>query len=388
MARFSLIRPLDQPTGTRRLLHDLEAALDDDRFTALRLIAAYAKSGPLLRLQPRLAAWRRAGKTVEAVLGIDQRGTSQEALRLALDLFDRTCVTHQQPVTFHPKIYFFTGSGHARVFIGSNNLTVGGTETNYEAAVQIDIDLPVDAADLEVFEGAWTDLLPPACPATFPLDAAALDRLVAAGLVVDERAMRAGRPHGDAAAFGTARGQLFRGGVRVLPESPLPLRGVAAGDVPRHAAGRLAIQIKPHHNGEIFLSVTAAMQNPAFFDWPFTGRTTPKKPGNPSYPQRVPDPIANVAVYGAALSPALTLNRYLLNTVYYEKKREIRITAAPLVPIVPDYSIMILERSDVEGVDYEITIHRPDSPDHGIWLARCNQRMPGGGRPPRRFGWF
>lgn len=325
-------------------------------------------------------------ETVEAILGIDQRGTSQEALQLALNLFDRTYVTHQQPITFHPKIYFVTGPGHARVFIGSNNLTVGGTETNYEAAIQIEIDLPGDAADLEMFEGAWTDLLPPACPATFPLDAAALDRLVTAGLVVDERTMRATRPHGDAAAFGTARGQLFRG-VRVLPESPLPPRRVAAGNVP-HAAGRLAIQIKPHHNGEIFLSVTATKQNPAFFGWPFTGRTTPKKHGNPSYPQRVPDPIANVAVYGAARSPALTLDHYQLNTVYYEQKREIRITAAPLVPIVPDYSIMILERSDVDGVDYEITIHRPDSPDHGIWLARCNQSMPGGGRTPRRFGWF
>lgn len=146
-----------------------------------------------------------------------------------------------------------------------------------------------------------------------------------AGLVVDERAMRASRPRGDAASFGTARGQLFRG-VRVLPESPLPPRSAAAGNEPRHEARRLAIQIKPHHNGEILLSVTAAMQNPSFFDWPFTGRTTPKKRGNPSYPQRV--------------------------------------------------------------VDYEITVHRPDSPDHGIWLARCNQRMPGGGRAARRFGWF
>lgn len=387
MPRFSLLRPLDQPTGGRRLLHDLEAALDDDRFTGFRLIVAYAKSGPLLRLQPRLTEWRRAGKTVEAVLGIDQRGTSLEALRLALDLFDRAYVTHQHSITFHPKLYLFTGPEHARAFVGSNNLTVGGTETNYEAAIAIEFGLPADADDLAAFDDAWTALLPPACPATLPLDGAALDRLVTAGLVVDERAMRAGRPRGDAASFGTARGQLFRG-VRVLPESPLPPRSAAAGNEPRHEARRLAIQIKPHHNGEILLSVRAAMQNPSFFDWPFTGRTTPKKRGNPSYPQRVPDPIVNVAVYGAARSPALTLNHYGLNTVYYEKKREIRITAKPLVPIVPDYSIMILERSDVEGVDYEITVHRPDSPDHGIWLARCNQRMPGGGRMARRFGWF
>ena len=151
---------------------------------------------------------------------------------------------------------------------------------------------------------------------------------------------------------------------------------------------RLAIQIKPHRNGEIFLSVRAIKQHPEFFGWPFTGRTTPKKAGNPSYPQRVPDPIANIAVYGASPVPTLTLNRYALNTVYYERNREIRVTAAPLVPVVPDYSIMILERSDIDGVDYEITIHRPDSPDHGTWLAGCEQLMPSGGRLPRRFGWF
>lgn len=387
MPRFSLLRPLDQPTSARRLLHDLEAALDDDRFTGFRLIVAYAKSGPLRHLHPRLTDWRRAGKTVEAVLGIDQRGTSLEALRLALDLFDRTYITHQRASTFHPKLYLFTGPEHARAFVGSNNLTVGGTETNYEAAIAIEFDLPADADDLAAFDDAWTALLPPACPATRLLDGAALDRLVTDGFVVDERAMRKGWPQGDAVSSGTVRDQLFPG-VRVLPERPLPPRGSATGNEPRREARRLAIQIKPHHNGEILLSVTAVMQNPSFFDWPFTGRTTPKKRGNPSYPQRVPDPIANVAVYGAARSLALTLNYYRLNTVYYEKKREIRITAAPLVSIVPDYSIMILERSDVEGVDYEINVHRPDSPDHRIWLARCDQRMPGGGRAARRFGWL
>lgn len=174
MPRFSLLRPLDQPTGGRRLLHDLDAALDDDRFTGFRLIVAYTKSGPLLRLQPRLTEWRRAGKTIEAVLGIDQRGTSLEALRLALDLFDRAYVTHQHSITFHPKLYLFTGPEYARAFVGSNNLTVGGTETNYEAAIAIEFDLPADADHLAAFDDAWTALLPPACPATLPLDEAAL----------------------------------------------------------------------------------------------------------------------------------------------------------------------------------------------------------------------
>ena len=51
----------------------------------------------------------------------------------------------------------------------------------------------------------------------------------------------------------------------------------------------LVIQVTPHHNGEIHLSKIAVNQNPTFFDYPFTGMTVPKKAGNPTYPQRVPE---------------------------------------------------------------------------------------------------
>ena len=84
----------------------------------------------------------------------------------------------------------------------------------------------------------------------------------------------------------------------------------------------------------------------------------------------------------------LALNKYPLNTVYYATKSEIRITASPLVGMVPDYSVMIMTIGDEPGVDYDITIHRPDSPDYAAWLSACNQSMPGGGQAPRKFGWF
>ena len=135
MPRLSLIRPLDQPPGTRRLLHDLKNALGDDRLSRFMLIVAYAKSGPLHRLREHLESWKDAGKTAEAILGIDQHGTSREALELALTLLDSVYVTQASGITFHPKIYLFTGDHFARAFVGSNNLTVGGTEKNFEAAI-------------------------------------------------------------------------------------------------------------------------------------------------------------------------------------------------------------------------------------------------------------
>ena len=84
----------------------------------------------------------------------------------------------------------------------------------------------------------------------------------------------------------------------------------------------------------------------------------------------------------------MTLSSYPLNTVYYERNKEVRITASPLVEIVPEYSVMIMERTSAPEISYEITIFTPDSPDYTRWVGACNQRMPSGGKEPRRYGWF
>ena len=397
MAQVSFISPLDQPTGKRRLLAELDSALDNKNFTSLRIIVAYAKSGPLLRLESKINKWVSSGKKIEAIFGIDQQGTSLEALTFAYKAFSRAYVTQEKGITFHPKIYLFEGSKIARAIIGSNNLTVGGTETNFESSVIIDITNPTDIASLSELRSMWTDLLPPACPATTKVDAALLSALAASGVVISERVLQA---KGGAARSGHSA---KRSGLHIVPASPLPpalmkqngSRSSSAsapatkvtGNVAATARG-FAIQIKPHHNGEIFLSKTAALQDPGFFGWPFTGSTVPKKVGNPTYPQLTPDPIVDVNVYGSASGPILTLPSYHLNTVYYAAKSEIRITASPLVGMVPDYSVMVMIKPSSLSVDYDISIYRPDSPDYNLWLAVCNQIMPSGGKAPRSFGWF
>jgi hypothetical protein len=294
------------------------------------------------------------------------------------------------------------------VFVGSNNLTVGGTETNFEASIRLDFSLPSDAAALAPFTNLWDELMPPNCPATNALSTTILEGLIADGVVPDERTMRL--TNGAIGSSGKTAPRAPRSRLPVVPPSALPPKptkarqaktGIAPAPMTKKApvsgpavppsssaAQALAIQIKPHHNGEIFLSVTAALQYPSFFSFPFNGRTTPKRAGNPSYPQLTPDPIVNIEVFGASNTPILTRTAYALNTVYYEKKSEIRITASPLVGVVPDYSVMIISKSSVTGIDYEITIHTPSSPDYGAWVATCNQQMPSGGSTPRRFGWI
>lgn len=403
MTVFSLITPLDQPLGNRRLLDDLKTSLANPEFQNFRLIVAYAKSGPLIRLQSALSSWRKRGNALSALIGLDQQGTSKEALALALSYFDSVYVTREYGITFHPKIYLFSGSTRADAYIGSNNLTVGGTEKNFESAVHLTLSLPADNASLAVVNRMWDELMPAACPATELLTPILLAKLESDGVVVDEATLRSRGGGSDAARVGRGHSGP-RSGLHVRPESPLPRSALgdpraakaakspaAVAPVPAAQPGMVrgfAIQIKPHHNGEILLSVTAALQNPAFFYWPFTGTTVPKKAGNPSYPQLDPDPVVNILVYGAAPTPVLVLSKYDLNTVYYTRKSEIRITASPLVSVVPEYSVMIIEPSDEPGTTWEIVIHRPDSPDYASWLSACNQSLPGGGALPRKCGWF
>lgn len=398
MPNLEILKPYDAAVGNRRLLDELKSALDSADFDDFRLIVAYAKAGPLHRLKTKLEKWRADGKTFKAIFGIDQQGTSKEALDLALALCDEVYVTQERGITFHPKAYMFSGGNNFRAYLGSNNLTVGGTETNFEAAVVIVGSLPADNAVKADLDDMWDQLLPAQCVATRPLSQALLDSLVAAGDVLDEAALRNSRRK----AAKTTKSSKPKAGLQLKPPSPLPKGssqpaatvapvgqlGPAALTPSTSPAGGLAIQVKPHHNGEVFLSKLAVNQNPGFFGFPFTGMTVPKTAGGTPYPQRLPDPVVNIQVYGAGRALLLNLSAYNLNTVYYAPKSEIRVTASPLVGVVPDYSVMVMTPSQIAGVDYEMEIHTPQSPDYLAWVAACNQQMPGGGQLPRKFGWF
>jgi len=408
MPQFSILSPLDQPLGSRRLLEDLKRFLSDPELNEFGFAVAFAKVGPLYRLQELLEAWIAQGKTATGIFGIDHKGTSLQALTFAVENLSDSYFTQQIGNSFHPKIYWFKGATKAVAYIGSNNLTVGGTEINFEAGVELSFELPAEEDDFSVIMKTFDGLLPDQCPVTHLLTTETLAALISGGLLLDESVVnRTG-------AGGRLPGYRAKTGVRlpVLPASSLP-KGVFGKRSTKQALASkaviiqtqaekvdvtkpltpvtgLAIQINPHDNGEIFLSSTAAKQNPAFFGMPFTGITTPKQGSkNGGYPQRFPDPVCNIRVIGDKDQLLLELPGYELNTVFYTKKSEIRVTASPLVPVVPAYSVMIMYFSGVAGIDYEMDIHTPESPEYERWVEICNQKMPGGGKKePRWFGWF
>ncbi len=406
MAKISIQKPTDQPSGKVRLLNELRVNFNRADLDNFRIIVAFAKVGPLLRLQQDIRNWINNGKTVEAIFGIDAKGTSYQALEFALANFNQTHIAYSSGVcspTFHPKIYLFTGKDKAVAYVGSNNLTVGGTETNLETHIKFELLLPDDNDILLELQDCWDDSLQIARE----LDADLLKALLESGLAPNESETRK-----------TAVGQRIRTAkkpqptfpkLKVTPPSAIPKENLRKpkkkkeaapvpvpekapfSEVSTIAVEALVIQIIPHHNGEVFLSKTAVDQNPEFFGWPFTGKTVPKKPTNPAYPQREPDPIVNIIVFSSSGLPIISYADFNLNTVYYEPKSEIRITVPQdVVQATPEYSVMVMKQAEIDQpYDYDIEIYIPGSEQYNAYLSACNQTMPSGGKKvARKFGWL
>src|SRR5690606_2545439 len=141
-------------------------------------------------------------------------------------------------------------------------------------------------------------------------------------------------------------------------------QAVRAAAAPSAQAVGLAIQVKAHHNGETFLSKLSVKQNRAIVDFPSSAVPTPQNAGGKADRQRLPDPRVNIQVYGANGALLLKDDNFALNTVFYEPKAEIRVTASRLVPVVPEYSVLVMTPGETVGIDYEMTIYTPDSPDY------------------------
>lgn len=178
----------------------------------------------------------------------------------------------------------------------------------------------------------------------------------------------------------------------VTPQaSPAPVRSrpaALAGAPAAHSA--LLIEVRPHHNGEVFLSKRAVDDDPGFFGYPFTGWTTPKRGSNPPYPMLSPDPAVEIVVHDAQGAPALRM-AHALNVVYYSLKSEIRITIPPApLALIPDFSLLALTRNPSSALDYRLDFYPPACNTAAVQAlrARLAVRLPSGGAARARYyGW-
>lgn len=207
---------------------ELTDLLTNDYWTRFDVAVAWVRRSGLRHIRPTLTEFLQRGGVIRFVVGIDIENTSKEGLEDLLALAAhgniQTIVHHNEhrSVTFHPKVYLFTNDEHARLIVGSNNLTESGLFTNTEAGLQVDAAVrDTVIVHMRAAIDSWADTEGNLARA---LDPALLTALVTGGYIATEetlqrrRALARSRPAG--ARGGRRPAPLFSSRAEVAPPPP------------------------------------------------------------------------------------------------------------------------------------------------------------------------
>lgn len=147
---------LSEDTSVGKELIELFESGIYDAFTCL---VAFASYGGISALSPYVLKAKERGMRLKIILGIDQKGTSKEALEEVLSWGVESKIYHTDAATiFHPKVYLFENRDIFTLIVGSSNLTTRGLVQNVECSLLIK-----DTRDGNSVHGAfydyWKDLL-------------------------------------------------------------------------------------------------------------------------------------------------------------------------------------------------------------------------------------
>jgi HKD family nuclease len=136
------VRFVSQPyDDSQNLMDFISQSSSETKFDSLTICVAWAKRSGIELVRPALENFRERGGILTTILGISEGGATKQGLSLAHELSSKAYVFHdRRSATFHPKIYLFKGPKISKLFVGSNNLTAGGSYYNYEAATITSIE--------------------------------------------------------------------------------------------------------------------------------------------------------------------------------------------------------------------------------------------------------
>lgn len=400
-------QPSDERLGDRLALE-----LQSTQWSEAWFISAWAKLSGVLRLRPAVLEFTRAGHPIHALVGIDLRGTTSEALELlALDYTTARVYHNPGASSFHTKVYAFAAADRALVFVGSNNLTGGGLYTNVEtdAEIQFDFSEPADKAAFDSLIATIEGLTDPRHSPVRDVDEALVAELLARGLVVPEASIP-GSPSTGTGGAGDTAGGLFPH-VPVPPPPPLPpnpLRPSPTSSAPTAAEGGAtrpspsgrggavpaapvppAAPIAPErsqvfvmtlgprdtrqaagYSRDVYIPLAAREAEPNFWQWPagFARRGGTKG----TYDERrVP-----VVLHAIGAAP-LADDRRLF---YYHEKSEFRFNAGSLIDGASPGDLIVFESATIPGAEYEVSVIKAGSPKYATWLAVAVNALPSGKR--------
>jgi len=108
------------------------------RYKSFTCLVAFASYGGISAMTPYIETAKNEGVAIKVVLGVDQKGTSKEALEEVLSWGVDASIYHTKTINiFHPKIYLFENEDIFTLIVGSNNLTEMGLVKNVECSLLV-----------------------------------------------------------------------------------------------------------------------------------------------------------------------------------------------------------------------------------------------------------
>jgi HKD family nuclease len=177
----------ESPNSVGNKLRDNFAS---DSFNYFLGISAFASVAGVNLLSGYITGARERYNSLNLIVGVDQEGTSREALTQILGLDLNSYVFYQnEPPIFHPKIYLFEGATRTSLIVGSSNLTARGIFGNIESSLLIEFANDDEEGinllrDLKTY---FSGLFQFNDPNLFRLTTGLIESLVARGIVPTER---------------------------------------------------------------------------------------------------------------------------------------------------------------------------------------------------------
>lgn len=166
--------------------------LNDTNFHSFTGISAFASEAGIFGLSRHIINAKhnfQAPRNITLIVGIDQQGTSKEALKELCNLQVSSYVFFQSEAPiFHPKIYLFEGHQVTKLIVGSSNLTGTGLFVNVEGSILIEFDNnDHDGSNLlNELKSYYHTLFDLSDQNLFPISDAVIADFVAKGIVPDE----------------------------------------------------------------------------------------------------------------------------------------------------------------------------------------------------------
>lgn len=170
--------------------------LNQTTFHSFTGISAFASEAGIFGLAGHILNAKQnfqAPKKITLIIGIDQQGTSKEALEEIKNLNVESYIFYQSenPI-FHPKVYLFEGDQHTKLILGSSNLTGTGLFTNVEGSLLVEFDNNDQEGTtlLNQLKTYYQTLFNLTDPNLFQISDSVIADFIAKGIVPDESTRR------------------------------------------------------------------------------------------------------------------------------------------------------------------------------------------------------